>query len=93
MSKISILMEIFGKSQICSKFSNNLDLGQNGRKISISVITYQNVDFGQNWRKFWFQSKFSKNVDLGQNLPNCQIADQNICNFFLPKSTFSKILT
>ena len=54
MSKISILMEIFGKSQSWSKFSNNLDLGQNGRIFSILVKTYQNVDFGQNWRKFGF---------------------------------------
>ena len=52
--KISILDKTVQKSQIWSKFSINLDFGQDFPKFSILAETYQNVDFGRNWRECWF---------------------------------------
>ena len=70
-SKLSIFESIdFGqnswKIRFWSKLSENYDLGQNFRKISILV----NI-FGKFFPKSWFWSKFPQNVDFSKK-KNCQ---------------------
>ena len=69
-SKILISVEIIVKSQIWSKFSKNLDFGENCRKFSILVKILENVDvkiFG----KCRLGSKLTKLSFLDKTEENC----------------------
>ena len=47
--EILIFVEIFKRTDFGQKFEN-LDFGQNLRKISILVNIHENLDYGQSWR-------------------------------------------
>ena len=47
------LVKIYKNLEFGRNFPKNLDFGQNCRKFSILVKTFQNVDFVQNCRECW----------------------------------------
>ena len=55
-----------------SKLSENLDLGQHFRKISILVNIFGKIDLGQNFPQILVLVKISEKCQFGQDLQICR---------------------
>ena len=63
--------EFHEKSQVCSKFPENIDFGKFlFRKISMFLKVFEIVDFGQNFEKTSILVRIFENLNIGQGIGN-----------------------